>query len=77
MNSLASEDKIPIDKFRLSDTDVESLVKALFAAMNEEISNVDYFHDKAFTCILKLLLKTYTKIEDHIHIKDLKEYEKE
>ena len=70
---MSSEGHKPVDKFRLSPTDIESLVKALFVAMNEDISTVDYYHDKAFSCILKLLLKTFRKIEAH---QELKDYEK-
>ena len=65
-----SDEEKPADKFRLSPTDVESLVKALFAAMSEEISTADYYHDKAFACILKLLLKTFRKIEAHQELQD-------
>ena len=31
--------------------------------MNEEISTIDYYHDKAFNCIIKLLQKIYLEIE--------------
>ena len=65
MKPKTSGEEKPVDKFRLSPTDVESLVKALFTAMSEEISTADYYHDKAFACILELLLKTFRKIAAH------------
>ena len=38
--------------YKLNINDAEMLIETLFTAMQAEISETDFFHDKAFLCLL-------------------------
>jgi hypothetical protein len=71
--------------YKLNMNDTETLIETLFTAMQTEISETDFFHDKAFLCLLQLLLivskninrkewfkKTRAKLHKLINVTDLK-----
>lgn len=56
--------------YRLNPKDAERLVEILLEVVTSKISLSDFYHDKAFYCIIKLLLKVHNMHQKNRYSKD-------